>query len=110
MIAESVIVASGQDGPFAINRSLSVEGRAIEPNCRLLSREYLPVESRCHGRPAFHSNLMTITIRNYSRRTDRHQFGTLIGIARNPQQPQVEIRAESRERERAIHIVKNAFA
>jgi hypothetical protein len=28
---------------------------------------------------------MPITIPNYSRKTDRHQFGTLIGIPRNPQ-------------------------
>ncbi|HTC77399.1 MAG TPA: hypothetical protein VK657_02230 [Terriglobales bacterium] len=27
-----------------------------------------------------HSNLMPITVPNYSRKTDRHQFGTLIGI------------------------------
>jgi hypothetical protein len=28
-----------------------------------------------------HSNLMPITIPNYNRETDRHQSGTLIGIA-----------------------------
>jgi hypothetical protein len=27
-----------------------------------------------------HSNLMPITVPNYNRKTDRHQFGTLIGI------------------------------
>jgi hypothetical protein len=26
------------------------------------------------------SNLMPITVPNYNRKTDRHQFGTLIGI------------------------------
>jgi hypothetical protein len=33
-----------------------------------------------HRCPALHSNLMSITIPNYSRKTDRHQFGTLIDI------------------------------
>jgi len=27
-----------------------------------------------------HSNLMPITVPNYNRKNDRHQFGTLIGI------------------------------
>jgi hypothetical protein len=33
-----------------------------------------------HDCPALHSNLMPITIPNYSRNTDRHQFGMLIDI------------------------------
>jgi hypothetical protein len=28
---------------------------------------------------------MPITVPNYNRKTDRHQFGTLIAIPRNPQ-------------------------
>jgi hypothetical protein len=33
-----------------------------------------------HGCPALRSNPMPITIPNYSRKTDRHQLGMLIGI------------------------------
>jgi hypothetical protein len=33
-----------------------------------------------HGCPALRSNLMPIAIPNYSRKTDRHEFGMLIGI------------------------------
>jgi hypothetical protein len=34
-----------------------------------------------HGCPALRSNLMPITIPNYSRKTDRHHFGTVIDIS-----------------------------
>jgi hypothetical protein len=35
---------------------------------------------RRHGCPARRSNPMPITVPNYNRKTDRLQFGTLIGI------------------------------
>jgi hypothetical protein len=38
------------------------------------------VESSRHGCPAPPSNPMPITVPNYNRKTDRLQFGTLIGI------------------------------
>ena len=42
---------------------------------------HLSVEALArHGCPALRSNLMPITIPNYSCKTDRHQFGMLIGI------------------------------
>ena len=40
------------------------------------------MEFSCHGCPcaAGRSNPMPITVPNYNRKTDRHKFGTLIGI------------------------------
>jgi hypothetical protein len=40
----------------------------------------LPVESSRHGYLRRRSNLMPITVPNYNRKTDRLQFGILIGI------------------------------
>jgi hypothetical protein len=39
-----------------------------------------PVESNRHGCLRRRSNPMPITVPNYNRKTDRLQFGTLIGI------------------------------
>jgi hypothetical protein len=39
-----------------------------------------PVESNRHGYLRRRSNPMPITVPNYNRKTDRFQFGTLIGI------------------------------
>jgi hypothetical protein len=36
-----------------------------------------------------HSDPMPITVPNYNRKTDRHQFGTLIAIPRNPHATQI---------------------
>jgi hypothetical protein len=40
--------------------------------------KWTPAANRC---PARRSNLMPITVPNYNRKTDRLQFGTLIGIS-----------------------------
>jgi hypothetical protein len=39
---------------------------------------------------------MPINVPNYNRKTDRHQFGTLIGIPRNPQSSALNLLDEPR--------------
>ncbi len=53
---------------------------------------HLLVESRRHRCPARHSNPMPITVPNYNLKTDRHPFGTLIDIPRNPHKNKMEFR------------------